>query len=99
MCLKLDDPAVVPPGVVTLKNQSVALCPQGRGGTTTAIEVEPVTTKLVADIRFSVASVRLVPSVTADALFRFVPVSVTVLPPEDDPDAATLVVKVGADQL
>jgi hypothetical protein len=97
--LKLDDPAVVPPGVVTLKNQSVAFCPQGRGGTTTAIEVEPVTTKLVADIRFSVASVRLVPNVTADAPVKFVPVRVTVFPPDDDPVAATLVVKVGADQL
>lgn len=35
------DPVVVPPGVVTLKNQSVALWPHGRGGTTAVTAVVP----------------------------------------------------------
>ena len=93
------DPAVVPPGVVTLKNQSVATWPQGRGGTIAVTPVVPETVYELTFTIFSVATDALLPSVTADAPFRFVPVRVTEVPPKADPVPETVPERVGFDQL
>ena len=60
----LTDPSLVPPGVVTLKNQSFAIWPHARGGTTTVTEVEPEPRKELTFTIFSVELVALLPSVT-----------------------------------
>jgi hypothetical protein len=99
VCLKFADPAVVPPGVVTLKYQSAAETPHVLGGTTTAIDVVPETVNEVALMLFSFALVRLVPNLTAVAPLRLVPVNVTEVPPLAAPVADTVVVKVGEAQL
>jgi hypothetical protein len=76
----LTDPSLVPPGVVTLKNQSVALWPHARGGATTVTAVEPEAKKELTFTIFSVELVALLPSVTADAPFKFAPLRVTEVP-------------------
>lgn len=89
----------MPPGVVTLKNQSVAFCPQGRGGTTAVTDVVPEIVYELTFVMFSVATDALLPNVTADAPFKLVPVRVTEVPPDAEPVPERVPERVGATQL